>query len=82
MNHYFPKVGETTAEERQRKWRSVRDRFVRDRFVRETKKVKERKSGDPGPPYTPVWELYGMGTLWHANIPQGPDQTQKLSLMN
>ena len=74
MNHYLPKVGETTAEECQRKWRSVRDRFVR-----ETKKVKERKSGDPSPPYTPVWELNGMLTFLKDQIKH---QTQKVSLMN
>ena len=54
INPYFIKVGESTSEECQKKWRSNRDRYVR-----ETKKVKER-SGDPGPPYIPVMDLYDM----------------------
>ena len=31
---------------------------IRGRFVRELKRVKERRSGDPGPPYVPSWELF------------------------
>ena len=70
MNPYFTKVGESTSEECHKRWRSIRDRYVR-----ETKKVKKRRNGDPGVPYTPVWELYDN----YVNIPQGPDQTLKVS---
>ena len=63
MNPYFTKVGESTSEECHKKWRSIRNRYVR-----ETKKVKERRSGDPGPPYTPVWELYDMLTFLKDQI--------------
>ena len=38
-----------------RKWKSLRDKFVR-----EIKKVKEKKSGDPGPSYVSCWPLYDM----------------------
>ena len=33
---------------------------MRDRFVRELRKVKELKSGDPGPPYKPSWPLFEL----------------------
>ena len=38
-----------------KKWKSIRDRFVR-----ELKKVKNQRSGDPGPPYKPSWSLYNL----------------------
>ena len=31
---------------------------MRDKFVREVKKVKEGKSGDAGPAYSPRWPLF------------------------
>ena len=44
-----------TIEECQKKWKSLRDQFVRER-----KLVTNWKSGDPGPPYKPSWELYDL----------------------
>lgn len=38
-----------------RKWKSLRDGFVR-----ELKKVKKKKTGEPGPAYTSQWELFDM----------------------
>ena len=42
-----------SVEECQRRWR-----LLRDKFVRELKKVKEKKSGDPGPAYVSCWPYY------------------------
>jgi hypothetical protein len=44
-----------TVEEVPKKWKNMRDKFVK-----EHKKVKEVKSGDPGPPYKPSWKLYEL----------------------
>ena len=33
---------------------------MRDKFVSEMKKVKQRKSGDAGPPYVSCWPLFEM----------------------
>ena len=42
-----------TTDDCMKRWKAIRDQFVR-----ELKKVKERRSGDPGPPYVPSWELF------------------------
>ena len=42
-----------SVEECQRRWR-----LLRDKFVRELKKVKEKKSGGPGPAYVLCWPYY------------------------
>ena len=42
-----------SVDECTRKWKSLRDRFVR-----ELKKVKKKKTGDPGPPYISCWPLF------------------------
>ena len=41
-----------TVEECQRRWR-----LLKNKFVRELKKMKEKKSGDPGPAYVHVGRI-------------------------
>ena len=49
-------VGEgVSCDDVQKRWKCLRDRFVR-----EQRKIKEKKSGDPGPAYVPNWPLYNV----------------------
>ena len=42
-------------EDCSRRWKALRDKFVR-----EMKKVKRRKTGDPGPSYVSCWPLFNV----------------------
>ena len=44
-----------SIDEMQKKWKSIRDRFVT-----ELRKVKNQRSGDPGPPHKPSLSLYDL----------------------
>ena len=46
-------MGDTTSDKCHKRWKSLRDRYVR-----ESKKMKQKKSGDAGPAYVSPWCLF------------------------
>jgi hypothetical protein len=56
-------LAEFTIDDLQKRWKSLRDRYCR-----ESKKVKSKKSGDPGPPYVPAWPIFKFLTFLEDTI--------------
>lgn len=60
-------VEDSTPEDCQRRWKSLRDKYVR-----ELKKVKKKKSGEEGPPVISCWPLFEIMSFIDETVRHRP----------